>query len=118
MVGVSSRTLCRQLFTELNILTVASLYIFELTCFIKKYCQCLELNSNVHKYNRQRMQDIHIKPQKTEIYKKSVINMGTKVYNNLPKYLKEIDDYKAFKKEFKLFLLCQMFYSAEEFVSS
>ena len=62
--------------------------------------------------------DIHIKLQRTEIYKKSVINMGTKIYNNLPKYLKEIDDYKAFKKELKLFLLLQTFYSVEEFVSS
>jgi len=62
--------------------------------------------------------DIHIKPQKTEIYKKSVINMGTKVYNNVPKYLKEIDYYKAFKRELKLFLLRQTFYSVEEFVSS
>ena len=30
------------------------------------------------------------------MYKKSVINMGTKLYNNLPKFLKEIDNYKAF----------------------
>jgi hypothetical protein len=56
--------------------------------------------------------------KKTEIYKKCVINMGTKVYNNLPKFLKEIDHYNAFKKELKLFLLLQMFYSVEEFVSS
>jgi hypothetical protein len=44
--------------------------------------------------------------------------MGTKVCNKLPKFLKEIDDYKAFKKELKLFLLLQTFYSVEEFVSS
>jgi len=44
--------------------------------------------------------------------------MDTKVYNNLPKFLKEIDDYKAFKKELKLFLLLQSFYSEEESVSS
>jgi hypothetical protein len=31
--------------------------------------------------------------------------MGTKVYNNLPKFVKEIDAYKAFKKELELFLL-------------
>jgi len=62
--------------------------------------------------------DIHVKLQKTEIYKKSVINMGTNVYNNLLKFLKEIDDYKAFKKELKLFLLLQSFYSVKEFVSS
>ena len=78
----------------------------------------MEQNSNVHKYNTGRKLDIHIKLQKTEIYKKSVINMGTKVYNNLPKYLKETDDYKAFKKGLKLFLLLQTFYSVEEFVSS
>jgi len=40
------------------------------------------------------------------------------VYNNLPKFLKEIDDYTAFKKVLKLFLLLQPFYSVEEFVSS
>jgi len=44
--------------------------------------------------------------------------MGTKVCNNLPKILKEIDYYKAFKKELKLFLLLRTFYSVEEFVSS
>ena len=44
--------------------------------------------------------------------------MGTKVYNNLPKFLKEIDNYKAFKKELKLFLLPHSFYSVEEFVYS
>jgi len=51
MVGVSSRTSCRQLFKELNILTFASLYILEVTCFISKYCQSMEQNSKLHKYN-------------------------------------------------------------------
>jgi hypothetical protein len=48
---------------------------------------------------------------------KIIINMGTRVFNNLPKYLKEISDYKAFKKELKTFLLFQSFYSLEEFIS-
>jgi len=107
MAGVSLSTSCRQLFKELKILTLVSLYIFEVTCFIKKYCQSLDQNSEVYQYNTRRKLDIHVKLQKTEIYKKSVINMGTNVYNNLPKFLKEIDDYKAFKKNcsffFKLF---------------
>jgi hypothetical protein len=51
MTGASSRMSCRQLFKELNILTLASLYVLEVTCFIIKYCQSLELNSNVHNYN-------------------------------------------------------------------
>jgi len=62
--------------------------------------------------------DIHVKLHNTEVYKKSVINMATKVYNSLPGFIKEIDEYEAFKKEFKLFLLCHSFYSLEEFLSS
>jgi len=78
--------------------------------------------------------DIHVKLHKTEIHKKSVINMGTKVYNNmgtevynnmgtkvynnLPGFIKEIDNNKAFKKDLKLFLFLHTFYSVEKFVSS
>ena len=61
--------------------------------------------------------DIHIQSYKTDIYKKSLISMGTKVYNKLPGFIKEIDSRKAFKKELKLFLLLHTFYSVEEFVS-
>jgi len=61
--------------------------------------------------------DIHIQSYKTDIYKKSVINMWTKVHNKLPGYIKEIDSYKAFKKVLKLFLLLQTFYSMEESAS-
>jgi len=45
--------------------------------------------------------DIHVKIYNIEVYKKSVVNIGTKVYNNLPGIVKEIDDYKAFKKRVK-----------------
>ena len=118
MVGASTRTSCSQLFKELNILTLASLYILEVTCFIRKYCQSLELNSYIHNYNTWRKMDIHIQSYKTDIYKKNVINMGTKVYNKFPGCVKEIDSYKAFKKELKLFLLLlHTFYSVEEFIS-
>jgi hypothetical protein len=50
-VGVNSRTSCRQLFKELNILTIVSLYILEVTCYIRKHRQFVELNSNIHTYS-------------------------------------------------------------------
>lgn len=61
--------------------------------------------------------DIHIQSYKTDIYKKSVMNMVTKLYNNRPGYIKEMDNYKVFKKHLKLFLLYHAFYSVEEFFS-
>ena len=42
--------------------------------------------------------------------------MGTKSYNKLPGYTKEIDSYKTFKKELKSLLL-HSFYSVEEFIA-
>ena len=44
--------------------------------------------------------------------------MGTNVENKLPRFLKEIDDHRAFQKKLKLFLLLHSFYSVEEFVST
>jgi hypothetical protein len=43
--------------------------------------------------------------------------MGTKVYNKLPGYIKEIDSYKAFKKGLKFLVLLHTFYAVEEFLS-
>jgi hypothetical protein len=46
---------------------------------------------------------------KTDITKKSVINIGTKLYNNMPGFLKGMDNYETFKRELKLFLLYPVF---------
>ena len=51
------------------------------------------------------------------MYKKSVVNVGTKIYNNLPGFIKEIEKYKAFKRELQKFLLFHTFYSVEEFLN-
>jgi hypothetical protein len=117
MVGVNSRTSCRHLFKELNILTLVSLYILEVICYIRKHHQYVELNSNIHTYNTWRKKDIHIQVCSTHLFQRSVINMGTKLHNKLPGYIKGIDSYKTFKKEWKSFLLLHTFYSVEEFVA-
>jgi hypothetical protein len=116
MVGVSSRTSCRQLFKELNILTLVSLYVMEVTYYIRKHHQFVDLNSNIHAHNTCRKMDIHIQSYNTDLYKRNVINMETKLCNKLPGYMKEIDSYKTSKKELKSLLL-HSFYSVEEFVA-
>jgi hypothetical protein len=61
--------------------------------------------------------DIHIQSYKTQLYKRSVVNMGSKLYNKLPDYIKKIDSYKTFRKDLKSFLLLHTFYSVEECVA-
>ena len=43
--------------------------------------------------------------------------MGTKLYNKMPDFLKEMDNYEVFKSKLKLSLSFHAFYSMEEFVS-
>jgi hypothetical protein len=115
--GVYPRTLCRQLFKELNILTIVSLYILEVISYLRRHHQFVELNSNVHTYNTRRKRDIHIQSYKNELYKRSVVNMGSKLYNKIPDNIKETESYKTFRKKLKSFLLRHAFYSAEEFLA-
>ena len=61
--------------------------------------------------------NIHIQSYNTDLYKWSVINMGTKLHDKLPGYLKEIDSYKTFKKEMNSLLFLHSFYSVEESVA-
>jgi hypothetical protein len=35
--------------------------------------------------------------------------MGTKLYNKMPGYIKEMENYEAFKKELKLFFYIMLF---------
>jgi hypothetical protein len=60
ITGVNPRTPCRQLFKELNILTVVSLYILEVISYLRRHHQFVELNSNIHTYNTRRKMAIHI----------------------------------------------------------
>jgi hypothetical protein len=101
MVGVNSRTSGGKLFKEFNILTIASLYILEVICYVRKHHQLVELNSNIRTCNTRRKMDIHIQSYSTAFYVRSVINMGTKLYNKVPGYRKEIKSYKTFKKELR-----------------
>ena len=62
-------------------------------------------------------EDIHVQSCNTNLYNKGAINMKTECYNKMTVYIKEMDNYKAFKQKLKSFLLYHAFYSVEEYVS-
>ena len=53
------------------------------TVFIRKHHQFVDLNSNIHAHNTRRKMDIHIQSYNIDLYQRSVIDMGTKLYNKL-----------------------------------
>jgi len=55
--------------------------------------------------------DLHIKLFNTIVYKKSAINVGIQLYNNVPINIKKMEEYKQYKRELKSFLIDHVFYS-------
>jgi len=73
-------------------------------------------NFEIHGHNTRKKYDLHTRHCSTVLYRKSVTNTGIKLYNKLPKQLKQIEDYKDFKKQVKNFLFHNAFYTIEEFL--
>jgi hypothetical protein len=69
---------CRNLFCELKILTVTSLYIFEILCFIIKNKIYNTQYSDVHDYDTIHKHNLYVQFCNTERSKRGVISMGTK----------------------------------------
>jgi len=113
ITGTHKCTSCRPIFRKFKILTLTSLYILEMLCFLKKYKGDMKHNSEIHGHNTRRKQDLQ--QCNTTLYQKSVMNMGTKLYNKLPIQIKQLDTYKGFKKEVKKFLVHNAVYKIEEF---
>jgi hypothetical protein len=51
------------------------------------------------------------------LFRKSVINIGIRLCNKVPDYIKKLDKNKDFKRELRSFLLQQAFYSVDEYMS-
>jgi hypothetical protein len=82
--GVKNRVYCRSMFTDFKILTVNSLYIFEILFFIKMNKVYITQYSDIQKYNTKGKQDLYVQSCSTAHCKKSVINMAIKYITYSP----------------------------------
>jgi hypothetical protein len=118
ITGVHKRKSCRPIFKKFKVLTLASLYIIETLNFLKKYQGNVKQNLEIHDHNTRKKLDLHTRQCYTVLYQKSVVNMGIKLFNRLPTKIKQLDNYKNFKREVKNFLVHNAFYTIEEFLNN
>jgi hypothetical protein len=118
ITGLKRSESCRQTFKENRILTVTSLYVFEVVCFIKKYKDNLKHNFAIHEHNTRSKYYLHTQFCNTCLFQKSILNMGVKLYKHLPSKIKKLENCNCFTKEVKLVLLKTPFYTLEEFYQS
>jgi hypothetical protein len=74
------------------------------------------LNSEIYEINTRQQGNLHRPLANLRKYQKGIYYTGTKVYNNLPLYVKDVSkDFKKFERKLKQFLQTHSFYSLQEY---
>jgi hypothetical protein len=74
-------------------------------------------NSTLHNYNTRTSNDLHLPTATLTRYQRGAYYSGVKIYNQLPAYIKNVDnDTRVFKKTLNRFLLFNSFYSIDEYI--
>ena len=112
MMECGYRESCRKLFVELKILPFTSPYIFSLLLFVIKNRNYFISNSIYYDSNTRHRNDLHLPQATLAMYQKGVYYSGIKVFNGLPRALKDISSKPGkFKTAFRKFLETRSFYS-------
>jgi len=117
LTNSSNWTSCHGLFKELGILPLCSQHILSLALFVAKNMDDFTINSDIRPYNTQSNTNLHPSLARLTKYKKRVYFSGIKIYNCLPRRIKQLSgDVNTIKLALKKFLLDGSFYSIEEFL--
>lgn len=115
MTGISNTDTCKNIFKGYNILSLPSLFIYELCLYIFNNKDKFLCKKNVHTINTRQKNDFNIPFQRLKITSNSPYSLGLKVYNNLPLNIKESGTLFVFKKRLKTYLVEKCFYKLEEY---
>ena len=115
IAGASKHTSCKSLFKKLNILTLPSLYIFEMSVHIYKNRHNLTYVHNVHKVNTRQKHQIHVPFKRCNVGVLATDCMGVRIFNYLPVNIQNCQLISSFRKNLKVFLTDKCYYSLGEF---
>lgn len=103
---------CKQHFKDLKLLTLPSLYIYEVVIFVRHNLTLFE-NFKSKRYNYK----LKYPNNRTTLFNKSIMCMAPRIYNHLPKTIVDIQATNIFKFKVKCFLLDKIYYSVNDYLS-
>ena len=115
MANLKYNESCRDAFKSLKILTVTSVYIYEVTCFVYKNKRNIFENRAQHLYNTRKKNLLIPHKHVTALYQKSLFFNGCKFFNALPENIKCLPTIYKFKTAVRSLLLNKNCYSTDEF---
>jgi hypothetical protein len=106
----------RELFKEINILTLPSLYIYENIMHVRKNLYKFKLNSDNHNFNTRNKDKIAVpKFRLAKTNKKSFLGNSIRFYNKIPKEITGLTEGK-FKNHVKSTLLKKAYYTISQYI--
>jgi len=113
---IKPRESCRKLFCEKQIMTFYSLYLYSLALFVANNIDLFDTNNDFHQYNTRTNKNLHLPSIHLMKYAKGPYVNGIKVYNHLPKNIKNlVYSTEKFKNALKSFFHQHPFYSIREY---
>ena len=88
LANKGKREPCRDLYKQLQILTLLSQYIFSLLVFVVKHRNLFVSNSEIHNINTRCNYDLHLPTTRLTLMQKWVLYLGSRIYNHLPFHIK------------------------------
>ena len=117
MAKLTSTESCREAFQSQKVLTLTSVYIYEITCFVYKNKLKFSNTRSQHNHNTRKKEFLLPLKHDTALYQKSLFFNGCRLYNLLPEDIKCLPTISKFKNAVKLFLLEINCYTLQEFMS-
>lgn len=108
------RDTLRELFKQINILTVASQYIYENIVYVYKNLDKFEKKSNTHNFNTRNKNKLAVPKLRLNKVGNSFVGKCIKIYNKVPFTLTELPLHK-FKTEIKKGLMKKGFYKIDDY---
>ena len=88
ITNTGSHDSCRQLFKQVQMLSLPSQYIFSLLVFVNKNRGVFQTNSEIHDLNTHFNYNLHFSSTNLTLVQKGVLYSGSKIYNHLPSNIK------------------------------
>lgn len=114
MYNLSSRTSLRQLFKEINIMTVPGQYIYENIMYVRKNIHRFTKNKDIHSVNTRNKNKLAIEKYRLSKTSKCYIGVGVRMFNKLPDEVINLPE-KKFKTYVKRVLCKKAYYSINDY---
>lgn len=112
--NLSYRESCRDYFIRHNLMTFPCIYIYKCALFVKNNLSKFSTLTN-GVYNTRSHTTLLYQSHRTARYEKSSLYSCQKIYNKLPKDIRDVENEKHFKNGLKNWLIDTCYYSLAEF---